>query len=220
MVSTLQCQDCFHTSSCHESFLDISLPISIEKPQPPARRKSSPETSPTSGTSISLEMRAVPVASTAAGPSKHQSKKEKEKERKAKRAAKHHNKRISMATGNLGTRSLVGGPDGDNPFGGIDASFTNKDDENLSNNSQNSTSSSSAEQSDADVEDNLLDDERSSSVNVQVNRTISSLYPSSLPMYDSNGNNELPSPLNPEKRDDSPENLNKDNSNDDENGKD
>lgn len=65
LVSTLTCQDCYHTSSRHEYFLDISLPITIEKPHPP-RRKPSPE----------------PVIS------KHQSKKEKERERRAKRNLK------------------------------------------------------------------------------------------------------------------------------------
>lgn len=65
LVSTLTCQDCFHTSSRHEYFLDISLPIIIEKPHPP-RRKPSPE----------------PVLS------KYQSKKEKERERRAKRNLK------------------------------------------------------------------------------------------------------------------------------------
>uniref|UniRef100_A0A6B2EKH2 Ubiquitin carboxyl-terminal hydrolase n=1 Tax=Phlebotomus kandelakii TaxID=1109342 RepID=A0A6B2EKH2_9DIPT len=43
LVSTLMCQDCYHTSSRHEYFLDISLPVSVEKPQPPIRRKTSPE---------------------------------------------------------------------------------------------------------------------------------------------------------------------------------
>ncbi|XP_053682537.1 ubiquitin carboxyl-terminal hydrolase 16 [Sabethes cyaneus] len=43
LVSTLTCQDCQHVSSRHESFLDLSLPVSAEKPQPPIRRKGSPE---------------------------------------------------------------------------------------------------------------------------------------------------------------------------------
>lgn len=43
LVSTLTCQDCHNTSSRHESFLDLSLPVTVEKPQPPIRRKSSPE---------------------------------------------------------------------------------------------------------------------------------------------------------------------------------
>lgn len=43
LVSTLTCQDCHHTSSRHENFLDLSLPVCTEKPAPPIRRKSSPE---------------------------------------------------------------------------------------------------------------------------------------------------------------------------------
>lgn len=43
LVSTLTCQDCYHTSSRHENFLDLSLPVCVEKPAPPLRRKSSPE---------------------------------------------------------------------------------------------------------------------------------------------------------------------------------
>lgn len=43
LVSTLTCQDCFHTSSRHENFLDLSLPVCTDKPAPPIRRKSSPE---------------------------------------------------------------------------------------------------------------------------------------------------------------------------------
>lgn len=43
LVSTLTCQDCYHTSSRHENFLDLSLPVCIDKPAPPIRRKSTPE---------------------------------------------------------------------------------------------------------------------------------------------------------------------------------
>lgn len=43
LVSTLTCQDCYHTSSRHENFLDLSLPVCVDKPAPPIRRKSSPE---------------------------------------------------------------------------------------------------------------------------------------------------------------------------------
>ncbi|XP_037938167.1 ubiquitin carboxyl-terminal hydrolase 45 isoform X2 [Teleopsis dalmanni] len=49
LVSTLTCQDCYNVSSRHEYFLDVSLPVSVEKPQPPQRRKSSPDNE--SGTS-------------------------------------------------------------------------------------------------------------------------------------------------------------------------
>lgn len=74
LVSTLTCQDCFHTSSRHEYFLDISLPVSVEKPQPPQRRKNSPEPATTSTVSPTITV------------SKTQSKKEKRMERKVKRA--------------------------------------------------------------------------------------------------------------------------------------
>lgn len=43
LVSTLTCQDCLHTSSRHENFLDLSIPVSVEKPPPPIRRKGSPD---------------------------------------------------------------------------------------------------------------------------------------------------------------------------------
>lgn len=43
LVSTLTCQDCQNTSSRHENFLDLSLPVCTEKPAPPIRRKSSPD---------------------------------------------------------------------------------------------------------------------------------------------------------------------------------
>jgi ubiquitin carboxyl-terminal hydrolase 16/45 len=31
LVSTLECQDCLHTSQCVESFLDLSLPVMADK---------------------------------------------------------------------------------------------------------------------------------------------------------------------------------------------
>ncbi|KAL9705187.1 hypothetical protein quinque_008705 [Culex quinquefasciatus] len=43
LVSTITCQDCCHILVRHESFLDLTLPINLEKPQPPIRRKGSPE---------------------------------------------------------------------------------------------------------------------------------------------------------------------------------
>lgn len=174
LVSTLTCQDCFHTSSRHENFLDMSLPVSVEKPQPPVRRKSSPEQSP-----------------TAPGPSKHQLKKEKEKERKAKRAQKHHNKRIAQNFGADGDSPQNISPPKDTEF---DSSVRSSDDE-------------SSEQSDADVEDNLID---------EVPKRVQYINHIVPPLYDPNGNNEVSSPVDPEKRGDSPENPNKD-SNDDEN---
>lgn len=40
LVSTLTCQDCENTSSRHENFLDLSLPVCVA---PPVRRKSTPD---------------------------------------------------------------------------------------------------------------------------------------------------------------------------------
>lgn len=35
LVSTLECLDCHHTSQNTEPFLDLSLPVMADKPQPP-----------------------------------------------------------------------------------------------------------------------------------------------------------------------------------------
>lgn len=43
LVSTLTCQECHNTSSRHENFLDLSLPVCTEKPAPPVRRRGSPD---------------------------------------------------------------------------------------------------------------------------------------------------------------------------------
>lgn len=73
LVSTLTCQDCNNISPRQETFLDISLPVTTDKPHPPsARRKTSPE----------------PIEKQPSGPTKSQLKKEKRAERKAKRIAK------------------------------------------------------------------------------------------------------------------------------------
>lgn len=56
LVSTLTCQDCYHTSSRHENFLDLSLPVCVDKPAPPLRRKSTPdELSPSKEHAIKLK---------------------------------------------------------------------------------------------------------------------------------------------------------------------
>lgn len=157
LVSTLACQDCQNTSSRHENFLDISLPVSVGKPQPP-RRKTSPEP---------------------ATISKHQIKKDKEKERKMKKQQKHANKK----------NVLVLSADGD------DKTTTENIDSNIVN-EENGLSSESdcSKESDADVEDNLLDD---------LPKTISAenRYPDGC---------NVKSQINPEKSDDTPENPNKD----------
>lgn len=52
LESTLQCEDCAHTSPNMEKFLDISLPISVDVPKPSTsmnaygRQRSSPEPAP------------------------------------------------------------------------------------------------------------------------------------------------------------------------------
>lgn len=148
-----------YASSSHENFLDMSVPVSVEKPQPPNRRKNSPESSP--------------IITSDPTPSKHQLKKEKEKERKSKRAAKHKSKKtVSIANGENET-SADGAAEGG--------------------------SGSSAEESDADIEDNLEEN---------APRTL--IGPLN---HDANGNgssnNVLESPGG-EKRGDSPENHNKD----------
>lgn len=71
LVSTLTCQECNHISPRQEYFLDISLPVTADKPQPPTRRKASPEPS------------FVPQNQ----PTKSQTKRERKAERKAKRIA-------------------------------------------------------------------------------------------------------------------------------------
>ncbi|XP_035784200.1 ubiquitin carboxyl-terminal hydrolase 16-like [Anopheles albimanus] len=92
LVSTLTCQDCHNTSSRHEYFLDISLPVCVEKPQPPVRRKSSPE--PQSQSEQSTLLATV----SSSGAPKMSSKREREREKKAKRMAKHKKNRINLSS--------------------------------------------------------------------------------------------------------------------------
>jgi len=124
LVSTLTCQDCHNVSSRHEYFLDMSLPVAVEKPQPPQRRKPSPELSLTSSSSSVTPSTCQPTINTkftdgsvnftasspsfflhaheaaSLGPSKSQVKKEKERQRKAKRAAKKRQKSSLNLNGN------------------------------------------------------------------------------------------------------------------------
>ncbi|XP_028167358.1 ubiquitin carboxyl-terminal hydrolase 45 [Ostrinia furnacalis] len=74
LVSTLECQDCFHQSDRAEYFLDLSLPVAASRPQPPAvvRRKTPNEDN-------------VSNAPEENKPSKHQIKKERNAARKAAR---------------------------------------------------------------------------------------------------------------------------------------
>lgn len=128
LVSTLTCQDCYHVSARHESFLDLSLPINSEKPQPPIRRKGSPE--PDYGYSASTSGGATP---------KPLSNRERRRIKKvAKKQEKAEKLQQPNATGGGGESTA------DTPADGTAAADeSDKDDDGMS---------------DADVEDNLTDD--------------------------------------------------------------
>ncbi|XP_075238201.1 ubiquitin carboxyl-terminal hydrolase 16-like isoform X2 [Lycorma delicatula] len=78
LVSQLQCQTCFHTSDCLESFLDLSLPVSSEKPVPPVvtRRKNQ--------VLSKSEENEVDDTKGQAQPSKYQLKKERKLQRRGR----------------------------------------------------------------------------------------------------------------------------------------
>ncbi|XP_017024269.1 ubiquitin carboxyl-terminal hydrolase 16/45 isoform X2 [Drosophila kikkawai] len=227
LVSTLTCQDCHSVSSRHEYFLDMSLPVAVEKPQPPQRRKPSPElsllasgssitTTSASGqpTVINTKFSDGNVNFTASsssssfylhgdlpeqqqqqplGPSKSQVKKEKERERKAKRAAKHQ--RLKQAQ-KLSLK--LNGNENGNGLGSGDGQAAAPEQPNQETTSSSPTTS---EHSDADVEDNLVED------------TAPPAAAGAKFYTDSNGNAQ---PLG-EKRDDTPEHMDKDSLEEDEN---
>ncbi|KAH8357960.1 hypothetical protein KR200_007226 [Drosophila serrata] len=229
LVSTLTCQDCHSVSSRHEYFLDMSLPVAVEKPQPPQRRKPSPELSiPTSGsptnttaTNTMTPIGGQPVINTKfsdgnvnftasssfylhgdqpeqqLGPSKSQVKKEKERERKAKRAAKHQRTKQAQKLSLKLNGNGLGSGDG-------------QAEEQPKDQAEHSTSSTSttSEHSDADVEDNLVEDTAPGGA------AAGGASGAAAKFYtDSNGNAQ---PLG-EKRDDTPENMDKDSLEEDEN---
>ncbi|XP_030564447.1 ubiquitin carboxyl-terminal hydrolase 16 isoform X1 [Drosophila novamexicana] len=237
LVSTLTCQDCFNVSSRHEYFLDMSLPVAVEKPQPPQRRKTSPENSPasalnSSNTKLSNGESDVGLTSPPfylhadgqepLGPSKAQVKKEKERERKAKRAAKHQRtkqaQKLSLKL-NINDESNGGGGGGDGDAdvdqqpgsgdgqGQVQPLSADTDGEKTRSAAWGegpradtlSLSATTSEHSDADVEDNLVEDTATGS---------------GAKFYtDNNGNAQ---PLS-EKRDDTPEHMDKDSLEEDEN---
>jgi len=239
LVSTLTCQDCHSVSSRHEYFLDMSLPVAVEKPQPPQRRKPSPElsivassssvssTQTPSQTSINTKFSDGSVNFTASsssfflhadqeaslGPSKSQVKKEKERERKAKRAAKHQRHKQAQKlnlklNGNEGGNGLADSGEPSAPLASLGAGDGQANDglEQPKDQTEDTTSSSvtTSEHSDADVEDNLVEDAAPASTQVPTK-----FY------TDSNGNAQ---PMG-EKRDDTPEHMDKDSLEEDENGK-
>ncbi|XP_016996791.3 ubiquitin carboxyl-terminal hydrolase 16/45 [Drosophila takahashii] len=239
LVSTLTCQDCHSVSSRHEYFLDMSLPVAVEKPQPPQRRKPSPElslvaagSSTTSQPAINTKFSDGSVNFTAApsssfflhadqegslGPSKSQVKKEKERERKAKRAAKHQRHKQAQKlnlklNGNESGNGLAdnGEPNASSASGaqGAGDGQPNEGSEQPKDQAEDTTSSSvtTSEQSDADVEDNLVEDTASGKATKE-----STAQPKFF--TDSNGNAQ---PLG-EKRDDTPEHMDKDSLEEEEN---
>ncbi|KAH8283247.1 hypothetical protein KR044_000967 [Drosophila immigrans] len=243
LVSTLTCRDCLNISSRHEYFLDMSLPVAVEKPQPPQRRKASPENSPMAPNAINAKFTNgeldVPFAKPpttfylhqdgqeALGPSKAQVKKEKERERKAKRAAKHQRtkqaQKLSLKLNiNDESNASAGGGDADadvdqqqqpgqtpsSPSADVDVDTDIEKTRTASwgeGQRVDSLSGTTSEHSDADVEDNLVEDTAAVAGVAAV--TTTKFY------TDTNGNAQ---PLS-EKRDDTPENMDKDSLEEDEN---
>ncbi|XP_066992427.2 ubiquitin carboxyl-terminal hydrolase 16/45 [Anabrus simplex] len=79
LVSTLECQDCLHSSQHVETFLELSLPVIANKPQPPAvlrRKTSNDDTYDMLGNPSGEQM------------SKHQLKKERKQARKGRKKHK------------------------------------------------------------------------------------------------------------------------------------
>lgn len=167
LVSTLTCQDCHYVSPRFESFLDISLPVNVEKSLPPIRRKTSPEP-------IVIDKYGATTTGVAdqQSPAVAQlSKKEQRAQKKKMRKAAKPPKRLPDVT-----FSFVDGGDGGTAAADMSV-----------------RSSSSAEQSDADIEDNVTDDKTTDTRNAAASS-----------QYDANGNSTM------EKTDDCPENENKD----------
>lgn len=130
MVSTLTCQECNHISPRQEYFLDISLPVTVDKPQPPTRRKTSPEP-------VFIQPQ-IPI------PTKSQIKRERKAERKAKRNSKNQNRKSTV---NAILNSSSEQPQEEE----------NEEDQKKEDLSSNSSPLSD---SDADVEDNLTDEKQ------------------------------------------------------------
>ncbi|XP_076171814.1 ubiquitin specific protease 16/45 isoform X3 [Ptiloglossa arizonensis] len=79
LVSTLECLDCHHSSQSTEPFLDLSLPVMVDKPQPPALKRKS------SGFEDTFDMVGNNISHTL---SKYQLKKEKKAARKNRKNKK------------------------------------------------------------------------------------------------------------------------------------
>lgn len=94
LVSTLECLDCGHTSHNSEPFLDLSLPVIADKPQPPILRRKN------NGNEDSFDITGNVITNNT--PSKHQLKKEKKAARKNRK-----NKRDSTSNSNDGINNCL-----------------------------------------------------------------------------------------------------------------
>ncbi|XP_063991239.1 ubiquitin carboxyl-terminal hydrolase 16/45 [Diachasmimorpha longicaudata] len=92
LVSTLECLDCHHSSQRTEPFLDLSLPVLMDKPQPPivGKRKSS-------GLDESFDLMGNNISNQ---PSKYQLKKEKKAARKNRKNHRNSNSNKSVNQNN------------------------------------------------------------------------------------------------------------------------
>ncbi|XP_017752728.1 PREDICTED: ubiquitin carboxyl-terminal hydrolase 45 [Eufriesea mexicana] len=79
LVSTLECLECHHTSQSTELFLDLSLPVMADKPQPPALKRKN------NGFEDTFDIMGNNISHV---PSKHQLKKEKKAARKNRKSKK------------------------------------------------------------------------------------------------------------------------------------
>jgi ubiquitin carboxyl-terminal hydrolase 16/45 len=152
LVSTLTCLECHHTSSRHESFLDISLPVFVEKSQPPMRRKNSPDVEQQSAhAAASAATESGSILDTNPSPKKAVNKKlERQMKKKQKAEAlqklkQKNQQEFFRAPSGTPLVDPIGSGDG-----GLEPAATNR--------SNSSSSIGSGEQSDADVEDNLNDE--------------------------------------------------------------
>ncbi|KAI4499118.1 hypothetical protein M0802_005701 [Mischocyttarus mexicanus] len=76
LVSTLECLKCTYSSQCTEPFLDLSLPVTADKPQPPAFKRKNNLFEET------FDLKGNSYPNTVSTLSKHQQKKEKKAARK------------------------------------------------------------------------------------------------------------------------------------------
>lgn len=136
LVSTLECQECNHSSPRTEHFLDLSLPVTAEKSQPPVIKRKNSGFKDNEFTNNSI--------SSKTPPSKHQLKKEKKAARKNR---KHQKQRTSIRSedyNSLFTNDSTFLPNNilteDNPANDADNDDVHSDGD---------------EESDADVEDNI-----------------------------------------------------------------